>query len=89
MKNYLGQSEWKKRQPKVKTSWWTLSILIIGFIIVLWSLYVVWWGQNNYVVCPPQGCTVEAHIPEYGTKAWFTMCYNQYDTYEDRINLCG
>jgi len=67
MQNYLGKSRiYKTLHPKKPTSWITLSLLIISFILVLWALYVVWWGENNYAVCPPQGCTVSAEVNYWG-----------------------
>jgi len=88
MKSYLGSSDWKKRQPRKKINWWPLILLILFSLLVLFVLFVNWNADNIRAICPPQGCSVKAATPKYGTKAWLTMCYNQYDTYKERINLC-
>ncbi len=90
MKSYLGSSEWKKRQPRKKINWWPAILLALVTLLILWTLAVNWYADNVQTICPPQGCVVEGAVivPEYGTKAWLTMCYNMYDNYEDRINLC-
>jgi len=69
METYLGQSEWKKRLPKVQTSRYTLSILIIFFLGLLFTLYVTWWGDNNYTACPVTGCEKMAVV-----SYWHSYC---------------
>jgi len=90
MKSYLGSSEWKRRQPKVVKNWWPLILLALLTLLIFWTLAIDRYADRIKAICPIQGCVAEGavFVPEYGTKAWLTVCYNQYDTYEDRIKLC-
>ena len=52
METYLGQSEWKKRAPKVRTNWTVLLTLIFTVLWVLLFFYTSLWADQVYASCP-------------------------------------
>jgi len=86
---------WKLEKPK--TNHKALWFLIALFLFISFYLFVMWKSDNTYAVShvsiiesvTSNGFIIKEVTPEFGTKAWFTLCYNQYDTYEERITLCG
>ena len=87
-----------KKEPIGKPFWY---LVLASFIVAMLAI-ALWYTEEITSTIIVQGCGEEVcmdsthtgwgkvveNTPQYGTKAWFTMCYNQYDTYEKRIRFC-
>lgn len=67
-------------------------IITIAFIAYINTTAETIIASENHSIFPiPVNMVgvVDENAPEFGTKAWFTMCYNDYETYEKRIKFCS
>ena len=66
-----------------------LFIALISYINTTAETIIA--SENHSIYPIPAGLSgvVDINAPEFGTKAWFTMCYNDWDTYEERIKYCS
>lgn len=81
-----------------------ITILIVLFLLMLSTLTLFFahaFKENleeavNKIVIPrtsviPVGMKgyVDKNAPIFATTEWLTMCYNEWNTYEERITFCG
>ena len=76
-------------------------LLLIGlawliFMLIVASQIVEAKSDSIYAQsCPYKKClygiegVVDMDAPKYGTKEWMTLCYNQFQTHEERIKFCS